>query len=158
MFRSLIPPKQANVLRPDEPFLALQRSINRMFDDAFRGWQALPENEGRSVMPSVDVKETDRAVEFTAELPGVDEKDVHVTYAAGVLTIKGEKKAEREEDRDGYKLSERSYGSFMRSMGIDDVDADKIDASFANGVLKVTLPKSASAKSRTKIIEIKTSK
>lgn len=158
MFRSLIPPKPANVARLDEHFFALQRNINRIFDDAFRGWPAPLERESLPVMPSVDVKETEKAVEVTAELPGVDQKDVHVTYASGVLTIKGEKKAEKEESKEGYQLSERSYGSFMRSMSIDDVDADRIEASFANGVLKITLAKSPSAKAKTKTIEIKTSK
>ena len=98
-------------------------------------------------MPTVDVSETDKAYEITAELPGMDEKNVEVKVANGVLTIKGEKQDEKEEKKKDYHMRERSYGSFERSFQVPDgVDADKIEANFKKGVLTVILPKSAEAK------------
>lgn len=134
MFRSLIP------FGRDErdPFASLQREMNRLFDEAFQGVPPVTANGKALLSPSVDVKETDKAVEVTAELPGIDEKDVQVTFADDVLTIKGEKKMEKEEAKEGYKISERSYGAFERAWAFADVDADKIAANFAKGVLKVT--------------------
>lgn len=139
-------------------FVSLRQEMNWLFDDAFRGLPGFPANGPALLAPSIDVKETDKAIEIQAELPGVDQKDVEVSYANGVLTIKGEKKAEKEESQAGYRFSERSYGSFLRSFSIDDVDADKIAASFDKGVLKVTLPKAPAAAAKTKKIEIKTGK
>jgi len=90
------------------------------------------------------------------ELPGVDEKDVQVTFDDGVLTIKGEKKTEKEETKAGYHVSERSYGSFLRTLDLPtDIDAEKISAKCVKGVLKITLPKLAEAKSKAKKIEIR---
>lgn len=94
------------------------------------------------MVPSIDVRETDKELVVEAELPGMDEKDVSVTLSNGVLTLKGEKKSEREEKKDNYHVSERSYGSFQRSFELGDaVDPDKVQASFEKGVLKVTLAK-----------------
>lgn len=152
MFRSLMPLSR----RSDEPFMSLQREMNRLFDDALRGLPAIAgDGKAAALAPSMDVKETDKAIEVQTELPGVDQKDVDVTYANGVLTIKGEKKAEKEEKKAGYHLSERSYGSFYRAVQIDDVDADKIGAKFDKGVLTVTLPKLPAAQASAKKIEIK---
>lgn len=158
MFRSLLPSGRRELARADEPFAALQRNINRMFDDTFRAWPTFAGKDVGSVVPSMDVKETDTAFEVTVELPGVEQKDLQVTYANGDLTIKGEKKSEKTESKEGYQLSERSYGSFLRSLSIDEVDADKIEAGFGNGVLKVTLPKAPSARAKAKTITIKSSK
>lgn len=157
MFRSLLPSGRRDLARVDDPFAALQRNINRVFDDTFRAWPAFEKDEGMLV-PSMDVKETDKSVEVTAELPGVAPEDLQLTYTDGDLTIKGEKKSEKKESSEGYQVSERSYGSFLRSLSIDDIDADKIEASFANGVLTVTLPKAPSARAKAKTIAIKTSK
>jgi len=155
MFRSFLPTPR----RPDDTVLSLRQEMNRLFDDAFRGLPGFPAHGPVLLAPSIDVKETDKSLEVTVELPGVSHQDVDVTYANGVLTIKGEKKAEKEEDREaGYHFSERSYGSFVRSFSIDDVDADKIAASFDKGVLKITLPKTPAASAKTKKIEIKTGK
>lgn len=152
MFRSLIPFTR----RGDDPFMSLQREMNRLFEDTFRGVPAVAgTGNGRALAPSMDVKETDKAVEVQAELPGVDQKDLDVSYADGVLTIKGEKRAEKEESKAGYHLSERSYGSFFRSLAIDDVDAEKIEARFDKGVLTVKLPKIAAAQAKARKIEIK---
>ena len=107
-------------------------------------------------MPTVDVSETDKAYEITAELPGMDEKNVEVKLANGLLTIKGEKQDEKEEKKKDYHMRERSYGSFERSFQVPDgVDADKIEANFKKGVLTVILPKSAEAQKAEKKITVK---
>jgi len=155
MLRPFIPPMRRDA---SDPFAMLQRNINRVFDETFRGWPSAADGEFARVVPSMDVKETDKAIEVSAELPGVEEKDLKVSYAGGILTIKGEKKSETEEKKGDYHLSERSYGSFLRSLTIDDVDAGKIEANFANGVLKVVLPKAPAPQSAAKTIAIKTSK
>jgi HSP20 family molecular chaperone IbpA len=100
--------------------------------------------------------DTDKAYEITAELPGMDEKNVEVKFTAGVLTIKGEKTEEKEETKKDYHLSERRYGSFQRSFTVPDgIDADKIDATFKDGVLTVGLPKTPEAQKKAKQIAIK---
>ncbi len=107
-------------------------------------------------MPAVDVAESEKAYEITAELPGMDEKTIEVKVADGSLTIKGEKQEKKEEKEKGYYLRERHYGSFERSFDVPEtVDADKIEASFKNGVLTVTLPKKPEAQKPAKKIEVK---
>ena len=96
--------------------------------------------------PSMDVVETEKEFEITAELPGLEEKDVEVNVADRILTIRGEKKAEKEEKNKNYRMFERSYGSFSRSLELPEgIDPNAITASITNGVLKVTVPKSAPA-------------
>jgi HSP20 family protein len=96
------------------------------------------------------------AYEITAELPGLDEKNIEVKLANGVLSIKGEKREEKEEKRKDYYRRERSFGSFERSFQVPEgIDTDKIAASFKNGILSVTLPKSAEAQKQAKRIEVK---
>jgi HSP20 family protein len=103
----------------------------------------------------MNVTETDKEIEITAELPGLQEKDVQVNVADNVLTIKGEKKAEKEEKDTNYRLFERSYGSFSRTLDLPEgIDADAIKASISNGVLKVTVPKPAPK--QVKKVEVKT--
>ena len=107
-------------------------------------------------MPAVDIVEKDKDYEITAELPGMDESNIDVKFADGVLTIKGEKKEEREEKKKDYYVSERRYGSFQRSFPVpESVDANKIEAKFVNGVLTIKLPKSAEAQKNEKKIAIK---
>ena len=151
------------------PFVNLRREIDRLFDDFAWGSWRLPSPRSlfdvepfwRSEMsfgkmPAVDFADTDKAYEITAELPGMDEKNVEVKLANGVLTIKGEKKEEKEEKRKDYHLSERRYGSFQRSFTVPDgVDSEKIEATFKNGVLTVTLPKTPEAQKAEKKITIK---
>jgi HSP20 family protein len=160
--RDLIPwnrSRDVGVRRSEDvnPFLSLHREMNRLFDDAFRGFD-LPSFPGDRFFdrgmgwPNIEVSETDKDVKVTAELPGLDEKDVRVELANGVLSIKGEKKTETE-DKDRL-FSERYYGRFERRIPVEDVDEDKIAASFKNGVLTVTLPKSAQASSNVKRIAI----
>jgi HSP20 family protein len=140
------------------PFLTLHREMNRLFDDAFRGFDLSPLGPDRMVgralggWPNIEVGETDKEVKVTAELPGLDEKDVTVELANDVLTIKGEKKTETE-DKDRL-FSERYYGRFERRIAVDQIEEDKVSASFKNGVLTVTLPKSAKAQENVKRVAI----
>jgi HSP20 family protein len=136
-----------------DPFLNLHRGSNRLFDDAFRGF-GVPETYATG--PSIDVRETGKGLEVTTELPGVDEKDVDVTLANGVLMIRGEKKHEREETEEGYHLMERSYGSFSRAVPLPfEVDDKSVSASLDKGVLRITLPKSPEAESHVRKIAVK---
>lgn len=138
-----------------DPFRALQRRMDHLFDDFANGYR-WPFTNGRDMpMPQIDVSETDGEVTIEAELPGVDEKDIDVTVADNLLTIKGEKKQEKEEKKKDYHLTERSYGSFSRSMTLPfDADPKKIKANFDAGVLKITLPKPPEVKSKVKKIAI----
>ena len=104
----------------------------------------------------MDLVEKDGEYEITAELPGIDEKNVEIKLANQMLTIKGEKEDSKEEKRKDYYLSERRYGSFQRSFQVPEgVDVDKIEANFAKGVLTVKLPKTAAAKKAEKKITVK---
>ncbi|RWE57865.1 MAG: Hsp20/alpha crystallin family protein [Mesorhizobium sp.] len=104
----------------------------------------------------MDLVEKTNEYEITAELPGIDEKNVDIKLANNVLTIKGEKKEEKEEKEKDYYLSERRYGSFQRSFRLPEgVNADKIDASFTKGILTVKLPKTAEAQKAEKKITVK---
>lgn len=137
------------------PFLALHREMNRLFDDVFRDLGPVDfERFGNRPLgwPSLEVNESDQEVKIVAELPGLEEKDVQVELTNGVLTIKGEKRAETE-DKDRL-FSERYYGRFERRIRIDDVAQDKITATFKNGLLIVTLPKSVKAQEKVKRISI----
>jgi HSP20 family protein len=148
--RSLIPVgRDRSVARSDNPFMSLQREIDRLFDDFTRGFPAFTNVGGTELLPSMDVTENDKQIEITAELPGLEEKDVQVNLADNVLTIRGEKKAEKEEKDKAYRLVERSYGSFVRSLELPEgVNADAIKASIEKGVLKVTVPKPAPAQAK----------
>ncbi len=151
------------------PFESLRREVDRLFDDFDGGFWRSPLRRsffdtepfrwGEAALPAapaVDVTETDKAFEIAAELPGMDEKNVEVKFANGVLTIKGEKQEEKEEKNKDYYLHERNFGSFARSFQVPDgVETDKIDASFRKGVLTVTLPKSAEAQKAEKKIAVK---
>ena len=134
------------------PLVSLRREIDRLFDAEpfWRGELTF----GKA--PVVDIAEKEKEYEFTAKLPGLDESNVEVKFADGLLTIKGEKREEKEEKKKDYYLSERRFGSFQRSFQVPEgVDADKIVASFKNGVLTVTLPKSPEAQKKEKKITIK---
>ena len=155
-FRSLLPANRDHSIA--SPFTSLQREVDRLFEDFSRGFPSLAPfagGNGGMLTPSVDVSETDKEIEITAELPGLEEKDVQINVADNVLTIRGEKTAEKEEKEKNYRLVERSYGSFERRLELPSgVDADAIKASLAKGVLKVTVPKPAPA--QTKKVEVKT--
>jgi HSP20 family protein len=158
-FRDLIPwSKNQDLARREEqnPFLTLHREMNRLFDDVFNGFGFASRGpmlmEGRFAWPRVELAESDKALKVTAELPGLEEKDVQVELSGGVLVIRGEKKVEGEGD--GKLFSERYYGSFERQIPLDGVQEDKAEASFKNGVLTVTLPKSEEARQNVKRIAI----
>jgi HSP20 family protein len=150
----------APVQRYIDPFSAMRADIDHVFDSFLgRGFRRFPmlsrSEENGGIVPSVDVRESETEIVVEAELPGMDEKDVSVTLNNGVLTLKGEKKSEHEEKKDDYHLTERSYGSFQRSLQIaDTVDADKVKATFDKGVLKVTMPKRPEAVKAEKRIPI----
>jgi HSP20 family protein len=143
-----------------DPFTAMRAEMDRVFD-TFLGpgfgrfnWPMRGEWT-ETIAPKMDVRETERELVIEAELPGMDEKDVSVTLANGVLTMKGEKKSERDEKKDDYHLMERSYGSFQRSFRLGDmVDPEKVTATFEKGVLKVMLPKRPEAVKAEKRIVI----
>jgi len=127
-----------------DPFMTLHREMNRLFDDVFRSFDLTPFGSpggmGRTMgWPSVEVSETDKDLRISAELPGMDEKDVEVLMQDGILTIRGEKKSELEDKERAF--SERFYGRFERRIPLgQDVEEDKIEASFRNGVLIITVP------------------
>lgn len=144
----------------------MRREVDRLFEDFDGGlWRAPFRHSlfdyapfgrfGAPALPVVDIAEKDGEYQITAELPGLDEKDVEVKVANGGLTIRGQKKEEKDETKKGYHLAERRYGAFERSFAIPEgVDADKISASFSKGVLTVSLPKTAEAQKREKKIAI----
>jgi len=154
-------PSQTAPGRPGDIFTAMRDEMDRLFERFEHGWPRLPSlisrGMGREVMlPEVDIHENEKQITVEVDLPGVDEKDVSVTMANGVLTIKGEKKSEREEKKENYYMAERSYGSFERSLTLPEtIDEDKIDAQFDKGVLKVTAQKRPEAVKAEKKIEIK---
>ena len=152
-----------------QPVNTLRREVDRLFEDFNHGAWHLPFRRSlfdaepawhrissMNIVPAVDIAEKEKAFEICAELPGMQEKDVEVSVANGVLRIKGEKKEEVEEKKKDYYLSERRYGSFERSFQIPDaVDVDRIDAKFSGGVLRLTLPKTPEAQKKEKKIEVK---
>jgi HSP20 family protein len=148
------------------PFGALKKEVDRLFEDfgdtfwrqPFRSLARFERAWANKLAPTpvVDISETDKGYEITAELPGLDEKNIEVSLANGGLTIKGEKKEEKEEKKKDYYLSERRYGAFERYFALPEgVDATKIEATFKNGVLKVALPKTPEAQKPAKKIEVK---
>ena len=160
--------KSSSVPQMWQPFESLRQEIDRLFNDFGQGFwrpfgrslfahEPLFQREMRlTTMPAVDVIESEKAYEVTAELPGMDEKNIEVKVANGFLTIKGEKQEEKEEKKKDYYLQERSFGSFERSFGLPEgVDADKIEANFKKGVLTVMLPKKPEAQKPAKKIEVK---
>lgn len=160
----------ATTRRALQPLTALRAEMDRLFDDFLSGFPATPFT-GRGfeidpwrrlrstfgeTMPTVDVTERDREYRIVAELPGMDENDVDVSVADGVLHLKGEKKQESEEKDENHYVSERRFGSFQRSFRLPaDVDAEKIEAGFKNGVLTVVLPKSAETAGKRRKINVR---
>ena len=165
--------KAANVASTTQawaPFLSLRRELDRLFDDFGRGFWQHPTIRRSNfdieplwqrevtweATPAVDIAENEKAFELTAELPGMDEKNIEVKVANGNLIIKGEKQEEKEEKKKDYYMRERNFGSFERRFEMPEgVDADKIEASFKKGVLTLTLPKKLEAQKPAKKIEVK---
>lgn len=145
------------------PFEDLRREVDRLFEDFGRGsWfrplRSIEPMFQREVWttPAVDMVEKDGAFELAAELPGMEAKDVEVTLRNGNVVLRGEKQQQKEETSQDYYLKERQYGSFERSFALPDgIDAGKITAEFKNGVLKVTMPKTAEAQKPAQKVEVK---
>lgn len=159
------------------PLMDLRHRMDTLFDDFIHGWRVPGlRHQPRELDPFADlpslsrlrgdladvrfnVSDSEDAIEISAELPGMDEKDVDLSLSDGVLTINGEKKTESEEKKKDYYCMERQFGSFVRSFRVpDSVDDSKINASFDKGVLEVTLPKRPEAKAKAKAKKISISK
>lgn len=165
--KSLVPwnwgKRDVPVHREEEnPVVALQREINRAFDSFWNGF-GTPMKSGMwgnvfdSEYPRVEVSETDSEVEISAELPGMSQEDIDVSVTEDMIRIKGEKKSEKEEKKKDFYLSERSYGAFQRAIPLPSgLDLNKANATFKNGVLNVTLPKTEEARANVKRIPVTT--
>lgn len=149
------------------PLMTLRDEVDRLFENFFPTARGMVDIDPfrrlgtaframGDIAPEVDVRETGDHIEIAAELPGMDEKDVSVSVKEGVLSISGEKKVERKEEKADYHLNERSYGSFTRSFRLpENVDDEHIEADFTRGVLTITVPKKAEPARNEKKIEIK---
>jgi HSP20 family protein len=150
----------------EQPFVELRKATDRLFDDFFRNFR-LPVSEGQTPWgltpglfgeewPRVDISETDEEIQVTAELPGVDKDNMDVSVTDDRITIRGEKRQQGENRGRGYYKLERSYGSFQRSFSLPcEVESERADACFKDGVLLVKLPKSAAARERVKKILVR---
>ncbi len=156
------------------PLASLREEIDNLFERFSEDWPSLPNLFGKGwtypaadlerrfslskleLTPRVDVSETDQGYDITMELPGMAGEDIEITVSDDSLTVKGEKRDEREEKKKNYHIKERSYGSFQRSFRIPSgVDHGKIDASCTSGILQVSLPKSEHAKTSKRSIKVK---
>ena len=161
MAKTDITKPEASVTRPRDIFTQMRDEMDRLFDRFEYDWPRLPNlfrvRMGEAMMvPEVDVRENANSMTIEAELPGLDEKDVAITLANGVLTIKGEKKREREEKDENYYLTERSFGRFERSLRLPEtIDNNRVEARFDKGVLKVTAAKKPEAAKAERKIEVK---
>jgi HSP20 family protein len=171
MADTMVPVKTPDVPGPAmEPFRAFRTEMDRLFDRFFPGF-SLPmmrrplwreptwdfETTFEMGAPKVDVTEDDKGYKLMAELPGLTDKEIEVSLADGMLTLKGEKKQEKEENTKQYWLSERTYGSFQRTFALPEgVDPEKVTAQFAKGVLTLTLPKKPEVVKEARKIEVKT--
>jgi len=139
-------------ISPWKPFRELERmrrEMDRLWDSFLEGRPGRKVEEVGEWLPTLDVSETKNELVVRAEIPGIDAKDIDISLTNDLLTIKGEKKQEKEEKEENYHLIERSYGSFARAIRLPkEVQSDKISASYRNGILKVTLPKSKEAKKK----------
>lgn len=157
--------KSVPVGRGSNPIAAFQDEMNKLFSDFFgdvslpswlRRDDAAARNAIWAVNPAVDITENDKEFKITAELPGIDAKDVQISASEGYVTIKGEKKQENKEERDGYFRQERSYGSFQRVVALpENANLDKAEANYKNGVLTLCVPKKAGAQTKERKIEIR---
>ncbi len=141
----------------DDPFTAMRREMDRLFEGFSRDWSMPATMAGSFLSPRVDVAETETGLEISAELPGIDQQEISLDLADGVLTIKAEHKEEKErkDEKKQYHLVERSHGSYLRRFVIPfEPDADKVSAQFAKGVLHITVPRSKAAEKQVKKIKI----
>lgn len=153
MFKSLIP---WNKKESEHPIVSFREKMDNLFEDFFSNFQNMSfwpmPFEKSDFLPRIDVSESEKEIHVTAELPGMTDKDIEITLENNVLMVKGEKKQEEERKERNYYHVERRYGSFYRSIPIPaEVDTEKIDASFKNGVLNIVVPKKDAEKKATKI-------
>lgn len=155
--------------RPRHPLMSLREEMDRLFDDFFGGSSLMPfrrrvdtdpwrrfQGMFEATFPTTDVVEDEKSYRISAELPGLSEKDIEISLAGDVLTLKGEKKEEHEDKSGNRFVAERRYGAFQRSFALpEDADAERVEASFRNGVLSVTLPKRPEARAKARTIEVK---
>lgn len=150
------------MMRSEWPFYPLREAMNRLFDDFSRPGFEMGKFQEKwpfgMPTPKVDIIEKEKEIVVSAELPGMDEKDIDVSISKNVLTLKGEKKAEMEEKDNGYCRMERTYGSFHRVIPLPgEVETEKIDATFNKGVLTIHIPKTVEAQKEVKKVTIKSS-
>lgn len=154
-------PKGSNTpsARYIDPWQALRSEVDHLFDSVFEGGfprSRIFESDDKALMPSIDVKEDEARILVEAELPGLDEQDVELTLRDGILTISGEKKFEKSEEKANFHVMERRYGSFQRTLRLPEtVDEDAVEATFEKGILKIMLPKKPEAVKHEKKIAIK---
>ena len=145
--------KPSRELVPFKQFERMRRNLDQLWDSFFGG--ELERRVGGEWFRSLDLAETDNELVVKAELPGMDPKDIEISLSDGMLTIKGVKKQEKEEKKSDYHFIERSYGAFTRSIQLPrQVEREKISASYKNGLLRITLPKSEEAKKKEVKIKV----
>jgi len=163
------PGSRARMRGGSQPVEQLRTEIDRLLSDFLRGYWHIPFRRSAvdvepiwrgdislAATPAVDIVDKDDSYKLTAELPGVDEKQVEIKFSDSTLTIEGKKDEEPEDAKQDHFVSERHYGDFHRTFRVPDgIDADKIEASFKSGVLTVTLPKTAEARRKQKKIEVR---
>jgi HSP20 family protein len=158
-FRSLMPFGRHDITqRAEDGFTSLRREMDRLFDGFTREWAMPPGPAAGFITPKVDVVENEKGLVLTAELPGLEPKDISLDITGGILTLKAERKNEREEkdDKTQYHLVERSYGTFLRSFTLPFIaDEEKVEAGFDKGVLTVTIPRATLPEKTVKKIEVK---
>jgi HSP20 family protein len=150
MLRSLVPAREPNALmRPDFGLFGLHREIDRLFNEFVQGGGGGQAN----IVPNIEISETDKAIEVSAEMPGLERNDVEISIEDDALTIRGEKRVEENKDKN-VQHSERAYGVFLRVLQLPPgIDPSSVQATMSNGVLKITIPKPA--KPEPKKIEVK---
>jgi HSP20 family protein len=142
--------------RPTRDIFRFRDEMDRLFDDFIDRFPARRETGEQMWNPDVDIRETDNEVVVKAEIPGMEQKDINISIKDNVLTLKGEKKQEKEEKEANYHRVERTYGSFTRMFTLPTtVVADKVTAKYNKGVLSITLPKTEEAKPKEIAVEIK---
>ena len=150
--RSLVPSREPNALMPPGfGLFGLHREIDRLFNEFAQG---VGPDSAKNIVPNIEISETDKAIEISAEMPGLERKDVEISIDDDTLTIRGEKKIEENQKDKNVQLSERSYGVFLRVLQLPPgIDPSSVQATMSNGVLKIAIPKPA--KSEPKKIEVK---
>lgn len=149
MANDLLTWKPLNEFMPLRDFDRMRREMDRFWDSFIEGGVRKRGERAGEWFPALDISETKNDIVVKTEIPGLDRKDIDISLSDGVLIIKGEKKQEKESEKENYHLVERSYGTFIRSVRLpQEVKTDKINASYKNGLLKITLPKSEESKKK----------